>query len=198
MNELDHPGRPLIRKASALHGKFLSFRNASETDAKFILSLRTNSAKSRYLSTTSADIEAQKSWLQGYARAGDQAYFIIQAAEKHIGTVRLYDVQEDSFCWGSWILTVDAPITAAIESELMVYSYAVDHLGFQKAHFDVRKGNESVWKFHERFGALRTHETEEDFVYQISLAAINQARNRYAKFLPNGVSVSGSLPDMNI
>lgn len=189
MIEVNSPGYLLIRKAITLHGKSLVFRDVSESDAQFILSLRTDSAKSRYLSATSTDIAAQKSWLQSYARSDNQAYFIIQAADRRIGTVRLYDVQEDSFCWGSWILTADAPGTAAIESALMVYSYAIDHLGFQKAHFDVRKGNESVWKFHERFGAVRTGETDEDFYYWISLAAINQARNRYAKFLPAGVRV---------
>lgn len=50
-----------------------------------------------------------------------------------------------------------------MESALTVYAYAVDHLGFTAAHFDVRRGNERVWKFHERFGAVRVDENEEDY-----------------------------------
>lgn len=51
-----------------------------------------------------------------------------------------------------------------MESALIVYAYAVDHLGFQAAHFEMRKGNESVWQFHERFGAERLSENEHEFI----------------------------------
>jgi RimJ/RimL family protein N-acetyltransferase len=182
---------PSIRKADFVHGKSLVFHDATEAYADFILSLRTDSIKSRYLSVTSADLQSQKDWLKSYAFAAGQAYFIIYSNNKPVGTVRLYDAQGESFCWGSWILSSEAPGTAAVESALMVYAYAIDHLDFKAAHFDVRKGNESVWKFHERFGAQRTHETREDFIYQITLDAILQARSRYAKFLPAGVRVGG-------
>lgn len=70
-----------------------------------------------------------------------------------------------------------------MKSALMVYAYAVDHLAFKGAHFDVRKGNERVWQFHERFRAQRITETELDFLYQISCAAIATSRQPYRKFL---------------
>lgn len=131
----------------------------------------------------------QQAWLERYAQAEDQAYFIIEYQHQPIGTVRLYDPQGESFCWGSWILKNGRPSHAAMESALMVYAYAVDHLGFQAAHFDVRKGNERVWQFHERFGARRNGETDLDYLYVLSLDAIEAARVRYAKFLPAGVTV---------
>ena len=71
----------------------------------------------------------------------------------------------------------------------MVYSYAVDQLGFQSAHFDVRKGNDRVWKFHERFGAVRVSETDLDYFYHLSLESIQQSRVTYAKYLPSNVIV---------
>lgn len=43
------------------------FRDANEIDVAFILKLRTDNQKSRYLSTTDADLEKQKSWLNQYA-----------------------------------------------------------------------------------------------------------------------------------
>lgn len=149
---------PQIRKAEKIQGKTLVFRDAVETDAEFILKQRTDSQKSRYLSTTDVDIEKQKIWLREYAQKRDQAYFIIENLQREtLGTVRLYDAQEKSFCWGSWILKEGAPQTAAIESALMVYAYAIDYMQFDSAHFDVRRGNESVWRFHERFGANRVN-----------------------------------------
>jgi hypothetical protein len=60
----------------------------------------------------------------------------------------------------------------------MVYAYAVDHVGFQAAHFDDRKGNERVWEFHERFGAQRISETEVDYHYKIESEAIAASRQR--------------------
>ncbi len=170
-------------------GKTLSFRDAEMDDAEFILSLRTDEKKSRFLSQTSSDLDAQRTWLENYAAGEGQAYFIIQHQEEPIGTVRLYDARDNSFCWGSWILKDGRPSQAAMESTLMVYAYACDHLGFSAAHFDVRKGNERVWQFHERFGAKRIEETELDYFYRLDLDAIQSSNKRYVKILPNGVSV---------
>lgn len=181
---------PRICKASLVHGKQLTFRNATEADAEYILYLRTDSVTSRYLSTTAADVGAQRTWLRNYAALDDQAYFIIEIEGKPVGTVRLYDARGDSFCWGSWILATNAPKTAAIESALMVYAYAIDYLGFRSAHFDVRKGNQSVWRFHERFGAVRTSESGDNYYYALTLTEIQKSNKRYAKYLPNGIELT--------
>lgn len=178
-----------IRKATRVMGASLTFRNASIEDAKFILSLRTDVQKSRFLSPVSSELAEQEAWLKHYAGANDQAYFIIEDQTEPIGTVRLYDPQGDSFCWGSWILKSNQPNHAALESALMVYAYAVDHLGFAAAHFDVRRGNERVWKFHERFGAVRTAESELDYFYRLDFRAIEASRHRYRRFLDGSVKV---------
>jgi RimJ/RimL family protein N-acetyltransferase len=71
----------------------------------------------------------------------------------------------------------------------MIYAYSADHLGFQASHFDVRKGNERVWQFHERFGARRTGETDLDYLYSIDIAALRESRQQHADFLPDRVTV---------
>lgn len=183
----------LLNKAKRITGKSLVLRDATTNDAKFILSLRTDSRKSMHLSSTAPELKKQVAWLEAYADKQDEAYFIIenQHSEK-LGTVRLYDPQGNSFCWGSWILKDGAPNSAAIESALMIYAYAIDHLGFEQSHFDVRKGNESVWRFHERFGAVRIAETEQDYLYKIGRNEIDAARHRYKKFLPEPVIVESA------
>lgn len=171
-------------------GRALVFRNAQPEDAEWIVTLRTDVRIAKYLSATSAEIKKQIDWLKQYAVSEDQAYFIIEANDGELlGTVRLYDQQGNSFCWGSWILKERAPQSAAIESALMVYSYAIDYLGFKTSHFDVRKGNEHVWRFHERFGAVRVAETEHNFIYKISAESISASRQKYKKYLPNTVKV---------
>jgi RimJ/RimL family protein N-acetyltransferase len=181
---------PILRKAKKVTGKTLVFRDATPDDATFILSLRTDSQKAKYLSSVSGEINKQIEWLQNYSKSDDQVYFIITNVNNELfGTVRLYDSQGESFCWGSWILKTGVPQSSAIESALMVYSFAIDHLGFRQAHFDVRKGNETVWRFHERFGAVKVRETELDYEFQIGSEAIQLSRQRYRKYLPESVQV---------
>lgn len=189
---MNAPTPARLRKAAWVQGKTLRFRDAVVDDAAFILSLRTDAEKSRYLSTVSGELSEQQAWLERYAQADDQAYFIIEYQDEPIGTVRLYDPQGDSFCWGSWILKHGRPSHAAMESALMVYAYAVDHLGFSGTHFDVRKGNERVWQFHERFGARRVSETNLDYFYKLDGDAITQARQHYQRFLEGSVSLEFS------
>jgi RimJ/RimL family protein N-acetyltransferase len=187
---MDSSHLPKILKAQAVQGRSLIFRDVKESDAEYILKLRTDSQKSRYLSVTEPSLEKQKAWLKRYADQTDQVYFIIETLlGEPLGTVRLYDAQEYSFSWGSWILQEGAPRTAAIESALMVYAYAIDYLKFQSSHFEVRKGNESVWRFHERFGAMRIGETTMDYLYHIEYEQIVEAQKRYKKYLALSVNI---------
>ncbi|RTL33806.1 MAG: N-acetyltransferase [Burkholderiales bacterium] len=178
----------LVKPARVL-GRQIVLRDATVHDAEFIVGLRTDPIKGQYLSQTSSDVQAQREWLRSYAGDDSQVYFIIEDrdGQRH-GTVRLYDVQGDSFSWGSWILADDRPSGFAVESALMVYHFALG-LGFVASHFSVRVGNESVWKFHERFGAVRTGQQGDDYFYSISRAAIEASFDKYRKYLPDGVTV---------
>lgn len=180
---------PAFRKIEKVIGNNLIFRDANINDAEFILTLRLDAQKGKHLSFTSPDLIKQIGWLEDYKNDESQIYFIIcDKNENTVGTVRLYDKQDDSFCWGSWILKDGIPSSFSIESALMVYKVAL-RLGFNKAHFDVRKENISVWKFHERFGAVKIEETATDHFYNISFEAIHNSLNRYKKFLPNSIEV---------
>lgn len=179
---------PKIRKCRRITGNRLLLVDAKASDAEFILELRSDVNKNRYLSPTSPDLEKQLAWMEKYRFDDSQAYFLILSEGERIGTVRLYDPRLDSFCWGSWLIKSAAPSSAAIESALMVYHYARS-LGFSRAHFDVRKENLSVWRFHERFGAMRIRETELDYFYEISAENIEASIRRYKKFLPEGIGV---------
>ncbi|PRD68508.1 N-acetyltransferase [Malikia spinosa] len=183
-----------IRKADFIKGKSLVLRNVVVADAAFILSLRTDPKKSRHLSQVSDDLGEQVAWISSYENRDTEAYFIIE--DFHgvpLGTVRMYDARGESFCWGSWILLEGVVSSAAIESALMVYAYALESLGFRCAHFQVRKDNERVWKFHERFGAERTAENEVEYEYNLSNMAIEVSVNRYRRYLPYGVHVEEFL-----
>ncbi len=180
--------RPPILKASWIEGHRLRLRNATEDDAAFIFSLRHDPERNRHMSATSPVLDDQRQWLARYAAGQGQAYFMIEALSSSapLGTVRLYDAQGDSFCWGSWMLVPGAPSFAAIESALMVYGYALE-LGFTEAHFEVQENNLPVTRFHENFGAVRVGHANGQIHYRLSHERMLQSLHRYRRFLPGGI-----------
>ena len=169
---------PRFRKGTTVVGTRLTFREATTADAAFVLQLRINPVLNEFLSSTANDLDAQAAWIKSAAEDPSQLYYIISAGNEPVGTVRLYDQRGESFCWGSWILSADAPKSGAIESTMMVYSLGLA-LGFTAAHFDVRRGNEKVWQYHERLGAKRIDENDLDFVYSIGHREIISFLARY-------------------
>jgi RimJ/RimL family protein N-acetyltransferase len=180
---------PRLRKATRVVGHRLVFRDATPADAAFILRLRTDPAKNAHLSATAPSLEAQSAWLARYAQDDTQAYFVIENRDgRPVGTVRLYDARGASFCWGSWIKDDGAPLGFAMESALMVYTYAL-HLGFTAAHFDVRVDNEHVWAFHEKLGARRVATHGPDHFYEMDGETIRRLLATHARHLPAGIEV---------
>ena len=183
---------PVIRKTQRISGHQVYLRNADTSDAAFIVQLRTNPQKRRYISATSPEIAEQVAWLEHYAHKPGDAYFVAEdKTGERLGTIRLYDPVEDSFCFGSWMMKAGAPATSAVEALLMVYHYALDRLGFNRSYFAVRKANRSVWRFMENFGGVRTRETELDYWYETQRAPVLASFARYAYLLPEGIKVQG-------
>ncbi len=54
------------------------------------------------------------------------------------------------------------------ETDYLTRMYGFDVLGYKKNHFEVRKDNEKVWKYHQFLGAKRVGETELDYLYEVS------------------------------
>jgi RimJ/RimL family protein N-acetyltransferase len=154
-----------VIRPKAVIGSRLRFRDATPDDAAFILALRLDPTKNRYLSAVDDDLGKQRAWLERYATDPTQAYFIIEALDgRAVGTVRLYDPQGMSFALGSWIVTDDAPRLCAAESTTMAWAYGLE-LGFTACHFDVRKENRICWSYNEQCGAERVGETPADYLY---------------------------------
>ncbi len=179
-----------IRKAEKVIGNNLFFKNATVDDAEFIFQLRTNSKKNQYLSATSDDIQDQINWMHRYSMTNDQAYFIIyDLSNNKIGVVRIYDCQNSSFRWGSWIMVDGLSPIFAIEVVLIVYSYGLA-LGFTDAFFEVSNQNTSVWKFHESiFGASLIDENNIERSYLMNEVAIKKVLSKLNRLLPNGIQI---------
>lgn len=170
-----------------LTSKTVRLRLVEESDAEFILGLRTDEKYNKHLSAVTGDVDAQVNWIRRY-KADEanklQFYFIIERLDGvRCGTVRVYDIVGNSFCWGSWILNEDKTKYAALESAFLVYDFGFNELNLSKSHFDVRKGNEKVISFHTKMGAIKTGETELDDLFEISKDSVLNMKARLSSKL---------------
>lgn len=167
--------------------KNINLRLVSLDDAEFIVKLRSDERKNKYLNKADTNTEKQKEWLKLYKereKLRQEFYFVIKAKdETKLGLVRLYDFKGDSFCWGSFIIVDEAPFYVAIETVLAVYDFAFYELNFKQSHFDVRKQNKQVVDFHKRFGALIVGEDEQNYYFNISLKEYEKNKKRYERFI---------------
>jgi len=170
-----------------LNGKNINLRTVEVQDAEFIYLMRQNQDKIKYLSKVTGTVESQKKWIKSYKRreeTKEEFYFIIESkSEEKLGLIRMYDFRDDSFCWGSWLIKEDAPKTTAIESALQIYEFGFYNLKFQKSHFDVRKGNDKVVAFHQRFGAKIVDEDELDYFFNFEKSDYEITKEKYKRYL---------------
>lgn len=170
-----------------IKGKNIKLRTADVEDAEFILQLRLQEHKTQFLSKVNNDLTNQQAWLKAYKQNEQQGleyYFVIDSQEgEKLGLVRVYDLQPNSFCWGSWLIKDDAPQTTAIESALLIYEFGFGPLKYKKAHFDVRKGNQRVIAFHQRFGAQIVDEDELNYYFNYNVEDYLKIKQKYGRYL---------------
>lgn len=170
-----------------LEGKNINLRTVEIEDADFIYTMRQNQGKTKYLSKVTGTIDSQKEWIKNYKQREKEQkefYFIIESKNKDkFGLVRIYDLKNDSFCWGSWLIKDDAPKITAIESALQIYEFGFYKLGFEKSHFDVRIGNTKVISFHQRFGAKIVNEDELDYFFNFEKSDYEIIKEKYKRYL---------------
>lgn len=157
-----------------IEGPNLALRLVRPDDAEYIFDLRTDLSYKRHLSEVRGTAKDQRLWIEGYkAREarGEELYYVIERRNgTPCGTVRLYDIGDESFTWGSWILDRNKPRKAALESAVLSFGVGFDGLGLERALISVNNGNDKAGAFYRRFGMAETHRSEEEtfFVYQRS------------------------------
>lgn len=170
-----------------LQSKSIRLRLVSENDAEFILKLRLDDKYNQFLSVVAPDLDSQKNWIKKYKKAElakEEFYFVIERLDGvPCGTVRIYDLNKNSFCWGSWILNADKTRYAALESALLVYKFGFDSLECKKSHFEVMKENHKVISFHRKMGAVQTGFDDVNYYFEIDASTIKNMENRMARIL---------------
>lgn len=134
----------------------IKLRLVEETDSDFIIMLRTDANKSRYISETNADLEKQKLWIREYKKRelkGEEYYFIaIDENNEEFATYRLYNKTEKSIEIGSFVSKpkYDKPINV-IKVDILLKSFVFNNLNYKQLNFEVRRKNKSVLNYHKKF-----------------------------------------------
>jgi RimJ/RimL family protein N-acetyltransferase len=133
-------------------------RPVTLADAAFIVELRSDPVRTRFLHEISPRVEDQVSWLERYFERPGDYYFIIEDVDlaQPAGTIGIYDMSEDAShaTWGRWI-TKPNPL-AAMESVWLICEIAFSRLGLASVSSLTIVDNVPVISLHDRFGATRS------------------------------------------
>jgi hypothetical protein len=156
------------------------------TDADFIVKIRTDSSKSRFISKTNSDVEKQKLWIIEYKnreKAGEEFYFIaIDEDGVEFATYRLYDKRDNSIEIGSFVSKpqYNNPINI-IKVDVIIKGYVLEDLGFTKLKFEVRKENKSVVNYHKKFHPTLICEDKLNYYFVLEKEAFLANKKKFEK-----------------
>lgn len=172
----------------SIDGTRLRLRPVVPDDAAYIHALRTDPRYNTHLSPVAGGVEAQRQWIERYLEReaqGREIYFVIERRSdaQRCGVVRLYDITEQQFTWGSWILDDHKPHKAALESAVLIYQLGFEYIQKIKAFFDVHRGNVHTLSFHRRFGAMETGSDEINIYFEYHRDQFFADLPRYQSFL---------------
>jgi len=127
-------------------------------DAEFIVDVRTSDAgRSKFLHPISDDPELQRQWLAKYFERSGDYYWVVERRDTGTpeGLIGIYDLEPDTriAMWGRWIIKSGS--LAAVESALLIYKAAFEHLDLNAIYSIAITENKPVVSFHDSSGVPR-------------------------------------------
>lgn len=144
----------------------LKVRLVNENDADFILSLRSDPTKTKFMITLDDEIESQKKWIQEYKKREKEGldYYLIYSniEDEPIGLNRIshVDYKNRTATASSWI-TVEGLINEAFKMSIIQSEIAFDLLKIDTFICEVHKRNSRVIRVFKLFDyKFKDNETE--------------------------------------
>lgn len=171
-----------------IEGPRLRLRLVLPDDAAYIHALRADPRYNQHLSAVTGSVEDQRAWIERYKdRESDglELYYLIERLNDctPCGVVRLYDIKDDSFTWGSWILDHNKPPKSALESAVLSFNVGFEQLGLPMALVEVRIGNDHALSFYRRLGMTELRRDDRDIYLIFPRARLEVDRTEYMAIL---------------
>ena len=163
----------------------LTFRLVNESDANFILSLRTDTWHTRFIHSTDNSLEKQLEWMKKYKEReaeGRDYYFIYFKDGEPVGVNRVYNIFEYYGTEGSWICKPKSEPNDALATYMILHDIMFEDLNLDLSIFDVRKDNKKVQKTHKIFGAEVIGESDIDVYFSIFKKTYFEKREQINKY----------------
>ena len=178
----------IVKRADyKITAKNISMRLVEESDAKFILKLRTDKRLSQYISPTSPKLEDQINWIKKYReREADQKeyYFLYEDSDKNPwGAIRLYNFSEESFTIGSWVCYPGNTNNIAVRAWLLAVEFGFYTLKFNTCMLDVRKKNLYVLYYLKLFSPVLIKEDELNYFFKFDRETFLKKRDKVTRLL---------------
>ena len=164
-------------------------RFVDESDAEFIVGLRTDAQRGQFISKTGGDVENQREWIRDYKkreRQGTDYYFMFETpAGERLGVSRIYEIKKETFQTGSWVFKKDAPFGAAMLGDIICHEIAFELFPDGVNLHDIKKANLPVNKYADNFNPTFIFETELTRYYINTRENYLKHKDAYLeKFLP--------------
>ena len=180
--------------AIKIKGKNINLREVNVDDAEFILSLRTDPRYNEHLGKTENNISSQIRYIEQNLKKKDDFYFIVEAKDrKRFGCIRIYNIKNGIFNYGSWIMIKESPPYFALETNFLLLDFAYYYLKLKKTEFEVRKGNSRVVAFHKRMGAKIIHEDDLNYYFLQTKEDYENVRKKYSRYTNKNLSCEVEL-----
>lgn len=149
-----------------VEGLAYSLRPVKPDDAQFIFDIRSSSpTRQRFIHPIGSDVDQQRRWIDSYLEREDDYYWVIQrnSTGKNEGLIGIYDIDRERMSaeWGRWVLWPSS--LGAVESALLVYRAAFQHLNLNSVHCITVADNKPVVSFHDSCGLPRVEVLKEKF-----------------------------------
>lgn len=173
---------------SGVESPRLRLRLVETDDAAYIHRLRTSPEYNQHLSPVTGTQDDQRAWIEGYKvqeATGHQLYFVVERLDTQMpcGLVRLYDIVDDRFTWGSIILDQTKPPKAALEVAVLSFGVGFEALGKPLALVDVRRDNTHATAFYRRFGMTEVSSDEQDIFFEYSADQFRRDKPRHLRVI---------------
>jgi RimJ/RimL family protein N-acetyltransferase len=143
-----------MRHNIVIDGLAFRLRPIDDSDATFVINLRSDPGLSRFMHATPLSIENQLSWQAHYYERPGDWYFVLERRcnRRPEGLVSLYDHDTQQRCaeWGRWILRPNS--LGAVESAWLIYRCAFEQLNLSEVYCRTVADNQSVVSFHDSCG----------------------------------------------
>lgn len=171
----------------------LTYRLVNENDSQFIVDLRTDPVKSRYIGNTDDSVESQKNWIRDYKKRevkGTDYYFIFYYGSTPAGVTRIYEIEDNHFIHGSWIFSNNVPPFCSLAAAIIAREIAYDTLGLEEEidTSGIHEDNQGVLQVSKMMGVefygVRETEKGKFLLGKLPKDVFNKNKNNILKLIP--------------